>query len=637
MSYGQLNGNLSAVTDRRGQVTAFSYDGLNRLVTTCFNRTLNGTITSCESTTSYQYDLPNRRLIITDSASGVITRTFDDLGHLLNEAGPQGNVSYSYDADGRVTSKTVAGQSPFIYTYNNSGQILTATQGPQTAQITYDASGRPATAVFPNGITATYAYDNSSRVAGISYSRNLVAIGNLTYSYDSLNRRVGLGGSLASTVLPSTPTSATYDSLNQIASWNGTSLSYDADGNLTSDGQSAYSWNARGQLVGINGSANASFAYDSLGRRISKIVGSANTAFTYDAGGILQELNGNTITATYWSGGSNGFLERTDASGSVVPLTDALGSLIALADTNGNLTTRYYYDPFGGTVSTGTASSNPFQYIGRENDQTGLYYMHARYYSSTLMRFISEDPLGFAAGDVNLHAYTSNSPTNLTDGSGLLAPLAAGCLFGAVTDVSWNLWADYYTGRKSSWTDAFSPATLRYAATGCVWGAAFGAFGEVVGAAARAVFPLTPAAVLSGEMLAAADGATGGETGAAASELPAELQQAVEGINPTGSGTNCVNCALALDNTLAGNPTSALPSRVTNVNISNFTQSTVQEIEQNLLNAGPGAKGIAMGTNGGVGHAFNVVNYNGTIYFMDGQAGSAINPANYTNLWFLRR
>lgn len=508
-----LNGNLSAVTDRRGQVTAFSYDALNRLVTTCFNRTLNGPITSCESTISYQYDLPNRRLIITDSVSGIITRTFDDLGHLLSEVGPQGNVSYSYDAEGRITNKTVAGQSPFTYTYNNAGQILTATQGTQTAQVTYDASGRPVTAVFPNGITATYAYDNSSRGVGISYSRNLVAIGNLTYSYDALNRRVGVGGSLAGTVLPATITSATYDSLNQIASWNGTSFSYDTDGHLTSDGQSAYSWNARGQLVGISGSANASFAYDSLGRRINKIVGSANTAFTYDAGGILQELNGNTVTATYWSGGGDGFLERTDASGSVVPLTDALGSLIALADTNGNLTTQYYYDPFGGTVSTGAASSNPFQYIGRENDQTGLYYMHARYYSPTLMRFISEDPLGFAAGDVNLHAYTSNSPTNLTDSSGLLAPMVAGCLFGAITDVSWNLGADYYTGRKSSWTDAFSPATLRYAATGCVWGAAFGVFGEAVGAAARAIFPLTPAVVLSGEMGAAASGAGAGEAG----------------------------------------------------------------------------------------------------------------------------
>jgi hypothetical protein len=136
------------------------------------------------------------------------------------------------------------------------------------------------------------------------------------------------------------------------------------------------------------------------------------------------------------------------------------------------------------------------------------------------LRFISEDPLGFAAGDVNLHAYTSSSPTNLTDSSGLIAPMVAGCLFGGISDASLNLWADFYTGRKSSWTDVFSFATVRYAATGCVWDATFGAFGEIVGAAAEAVLPIGPAAVLSGELGGAGAGTAGGEAGATGSELP---------------------------------------------------------------------------------------------------------------------
>lgn len=35
-------------------------------------------------------------------------------------------------------------------------------------------------------------------------------------------------------------------------------------------------------------------------------------------------------------------------------------------------------------------------------------------------RFISEDPLGFDAGDANLYRYVTNSPTNYTDPTGLL-------------------------------------------------------------------------------------------------------------------------------------------------------------------------------------------------------------------------
>ena len=129
--------------------------------------------------------------------------------------------------------------------------------------------------------------------------------------------------------------------------------------------------------------------------------------------------------------------------------------------------------------AAGTASGNAFQYIGRENDPTGLYYMHARYYSPAVGRFISEDPLGFAGADVNLHAYTFGSPTNLRDPNGT-NPLVAACAFGAATDVGLNLFADYYTGRKTRWQDAFSSATLRYAGEGCVSGLEGAMFSELV-------------------------------------------------------------------------------------------------------------------------------------------------------------
>jgi len=72
---------------------------------------------------------------------------------------------------------------------------------------------------------------------------------------------------------------------------------------------------------------------------------------------------------------------------------DALGSVIALTDETGAIKTQYTYDPFGNVTVSGESSDNPFQYTGRENDGTGLYYYRARYYSPELQRFISEDPL----------------------------------------------------------------------------------------------------------------------------------------------------------------------------------------------------------------------------------------------------
>ena len=60
-----------------------------------------------------------------------------------------------------------------------------------------------------------------------------------------------------------------------------------------------------------------------------------------------------------------------------------------------------------------------YGFTGREQDaETGLDYYRARYYDASNGRFISEDPIGFNAGDANLYRYVGNSPTNYNDPSG---------------------------------------------------------------------------------------------------------------------------------------------------------------------------------------------------------------------------
>jgi RHS repeat-associated protein len=139
-------------------------------------------------------------------------------------------------------------------------------------------------------------------------------------------------------------------------------------------------------------------------------------------------------------------------------LPDALGSSVALTDSTGTLQTQYTYEPFGNTTVAGATSTNPLQYTGRENDGTGLYYYRARYYSPRLQRFISEDPIGFGGGDVNLYAYVGNDPVNAKDPLGLWLPefhrdmthaVATGCgmseadanaLAGANMGVDFSFW-----------------------------------------------------------------------------------------------------------------------------------------------------------------------------------------------------
>jgi len=53
-----------------------------------------------------------------------------------------------------------------------------------------------------------------------------------------------------------------------------------------------------------------------------------------------------------------------------------LGSTIPLVDAISNKVADYTYDPYGNTSVDATVD-NQFQYTGRENDGTGLYYYRA--------------------------------------------------------------------------------------------------------------------------------------------------------------------------------------------------------------------------------------------------------------------
>jgi RHS repeat-associated protein len=97
-----------------------------------------------------------------------------------------------------------------------------------------------------------------------------------------------------------------------------------------------------------------------------------------------------------------------------------------MTDGEGNVRQTYSYEPYGEVTSTGF-SNNPYQYTGRENEDTGLYYYRARYYSPKLKHFISEDPIGLTAGP-NAYAYVQNDPADEIDPYGLEG-FPVGCMF----------------------------------------------------------------------------------------------------------------------------------------------------------------------------------------------------------------
>ncbi|MCU0826001.1 MAG: RHS repeat-associated core domain-containing protein [Tabrizicola sp.] len=93
-----------------------------------------------------------------------------------------------------------------------------------------------------------------------------------------------------------------------------------------------------------------------------------------------------------------------------------------------------------------------YAFTGREADgESSLLYFRARHYDPLTGMFLQRDPIGFAAGDLNLYAYTWNNPTKWSDPSGLNATIdyganglrsgaaagaAYGGLFGAIRNLA---------------------------------------------------------------------------------------------------------------------------------------------------------------------------------------------------------
>jgi RHS repeat-associated protein len=160
------------------------------------------------------------------------------------------------------------------------------------------------------------------------------------------------------------------------------------------------------------------YRYDALGRRISRYIvgGKENTKFTYDGNDVILDDNSGVITKYQNGLGIDNKLKMVTNGVSKYFLQDHLGSTTALTNSSGSVIESATYDSFGN--ATGNLSTR-YQFTGREYDNAiGLTYYRARWYSSELGRFVSEDPIGFAGGDVNLFGYVGNSPQNFVDPSG---------------------------------------------------------------------------------------------------------------------------------------------------------------------------------------------------------------------------
>jgi RHS repeat-associated protein len=133
-----------------------------------------------------------------------------------------------------------------------------------------------------------------------------------------------------------------------------------------------------------------------------------------------------------------------------------------MTDEEGRIVWWGTYKAFGSCwAKEGCSIENNLRLPGQYYDvESGLHYNCFRYYDPIVGRYISQDPIGYAAGDFNLYRYCGNDPVNAFDPTGEAIPLAVlGIAFlvhtigGAITGAAGGMISGGIVGAANSVSD----------------------------------------------------------------------------------------------------------------------------------------------------------------------------------------
>ena len=363
-------GNVLAVLDAKGQNNQFTYDALNRLL---------GIAYADGKSVAYSYDANGNRTSMADS-HGTTTYSYDSLDRLTSVTNPGAKVvSYSYDGVGNRKSLTYPDGKVVNYSFDAANRLSAATDwlGRNTAYA-YDAASNLTRTAYPNGASIAFAFDAANRLLQVVNNMKSVPALTLGYTLDAVGNRSALSAN-------GVTTNFSYDQLNELVAAQLGSLkstwAYDTVGNRLTQtsplGSIAYTYDADDRLLSAGSS---SFVYDANGNQISKTQTATGQpiVYAYDAANRLTNVVGGVFTSSFAYDGDGNRFGQTTSRGTYNYLSDvatALPVVLQESGPDGNISYAYglglisessptfnyfyHYDGLGSVIALTDASGSP--------------------------------------------------------------------------------------------------------------------------------------------------------------------------------------------------------------------------------------------------------------------------------------
>ncbi len=344
------------------------------------------------------------------------------------EAATRARAHYEYDAGGRMTwlghywdtlgsGNTYSSQAIVGQACDYEVSVTAPSRGVKIDSV-YKLPSSPGSSAWSSSQTDTYGYDAKlDYLTAASYGDGL-ANASPTWSYDAAGNRKD----------------AVTDNLNRAISLGGSTVSNDILGNRITKGSTTCGWDILNRMTSFTSSSGVTnCVYRGDGMRLSKSTSSGSTSYRYDGQMGMEDIdfaaNGTVSKVTDYGIGARGidamFVTQSGSTSASYPIYDTHGNIISSLTKQGSGGFAYSalrtFDAWG-LIRRGAQSGDPKgRYCAslghKQDDESGLVYMRARYYEPASGRFVSSDP---CQSWINNFSYVTNDPvSNVDQGGGI--------------------------------------------------------------------------------------------------------------------------------------------------------------------------------------------------------------------------